>query len=126
MISVEASSEFRVEFRDKRKATSKYVSEIKGVKSTKKVSKAERVSSQGIDSSNRISKSLHASSTVGLKVGGIIHLNHCAAEVKLVQTMTFDGDTPRLLPGVNGRMIRLIIPLGFCIFFKRSYKVLVL
>ena len=30
LISVKASSEFRVEFRDERKATSKYVSDIKG------------------------------------------------------------------------------------------------
>ena len=30
LISVKASSEFRVEFRDKRKATAKYVSDIKG------------------------------------------------------------------------------------------------
>ena len=32
---------------------------------------------------------------------------------KLVQTMTLDGDTPHFLPGVNGRVSRLISPLGF-------------
>ena len=68
MISVEAWSEFRVEFRDKRKATAKYLSDIKGEKSMKKISKAERVEYWGIDASNSIYKSLHASSTVGIKV----------------------------------------------------------
>ena len=41
---------------------------------------------------------------------------------KLVQIMTLYGDMPRLLPVVNGRMIRLVIPLGFSICFRRSYK----
>ena len=37
LISVKASSEFQVEFRYESKATAKYVSDIKGAKSTKKV-----------------------------------------------------------------------------------------
>ena len=52
LISVEALSEFRVEFRDERKVTSKYVHDINGSESMKKVSKVERVKSQGIDASN--------------------------------------------------------------------------
>ena len=73
-------SEFRVEFRDERKATSKYVSGIKGTNITDKLFKTERVAYQGIDASNIISDILHASSAVGLKVGGTIRLDHCAAE----------------------------------------------
>ena len=49
LISAKASSEFRVEFRDNRKVTAKYVSGIKGTKSINKLSKAGRVSSQVID-----------------------------------------------------------------------------
>ena len=52
---------------------------------------------------------------------------------KLVQTITLDRDTSRLLPGINGRMSRLIIPLGFsfasrgvtkywCYNIKREFK----
>ena len=55
LVSVEASSEFRVELRDKRKVTSKYVSNIKGSKSMKKVSKSERVAYWGIYAINSIS-----------------------------------------------------------------------
>ena len=41
---------------------------------------------------------------------------------KLVQTMTLDGDTSFLLSGVNGRMSRLIRPLGFFIFFQEELQ----
>ena len=41
---------------------------------------------------------------------------------KFVQTMPSDRYTTRLLPGVNGAMSRLIIPLGFSVFLLRSYK----
>ena len=55
LIYVKESTEFRVEFRDKRKDTENYVSGIKGEKITKKVSKAEMVEYWGIDESNSIS-----------------------------------------------------------------------
>jgi len=35
---------------------------------------------RGVDATNSISESLHASSTHGLKIGGTIRLDHCAAE----------------------------------------------
>ena len=92
-------SEFRVEFRDERKATSKYVSDIKGEKSTDKVSKAERVASQGIDSGNIISKSLHASSIVGLKVGGTIHLDNFEARVQTSSNNEFGRRHASLVTG---------------------------
>ena len=44
-----------------------------------KVSKAEGVAFRGIDASSIISESLHTSLTVGLKAGGTIRLDHCAA-----------------------------------------------
>ena len=43
LVSVEALSEFRVEFRDKSKGTEKYVSDIKEEESMKKVSNAEHI-----------------------------------------------------------------------------------
>ena len=36
----------------------------------------------GIDARNSIYNSLYASSTMGIKVGGTIYLDHCAAEGK--------------------------------------------
>ena len=64
------------------KATAKYLKAAKGSKSMApgKVSQVERIASRGIDASNSISESLHASSTHGLKLGSTIRLDHCAAE----------------------------------------------
>ena len=45
-----------------------------------RVTMVERVAGRGIDATNSISESLHASSTHGLKVGSTIRLDHCAAE----------------------------------------------
>ena len=46
------------------------------------VSEQERIAGRGIDATNSISESLHASSTHGhgLKIGGTIRLDHCTAE----------------------------------------------
>ena len=96
LISVEASSEFLFELRDGRKAKSKYVSDIKGKESMKKASKLERFAYWVIGASNSISEILHASSTVGLKVGGTIHLDHCAAEGQNFSNNDF-GRIPALL-----------------------------
>ena len=65
----------------------------------KKVSKSERVAYRGIDASNIISKSLHASSTVGLKVGGTIHFDHCAAEGKTFSNNEFGWRHASLVTG---------------------------
>ena len=51
----EASSIFRVEFRDKHKATAKYLSSIGGEKSMKKVDKEEETSGKVIAASSCVS-----------------------------------------------------------------------
>ena len=79
LISVEVLYEFRVEFRYERKDTGRYVSDIKGSKSMNNVSKTERVAYRGIDAGKSISEILYASSTVGLKVGCTIRLDHFSA-----------------------------------------------
>ena len=79
---MEAGLEFRVQFRDKRKATAKYLKAIKGSKSMARgmASREERIAGRGIDATNSISESLYASSTHSLKMGTTIRLDHCAAE----------------------------------------------
>ena len=103
LISVESSSVFRVEFRDKKRGTSKFVSDIKWVKITNKVLNTERVASWGIDASNSISKIFYASSTLGIKVGGTIGLDHCVARGKTCSNNDF-GQIHALL--LNGRKWR--------------------
>ena len=67
----------------------------------KKVSKSERVAYRGIDASNIISKSLHASSTVGIKVEGTICLDNCAAEGKTCSNNDFGRRNSSLVTGRN-------------------------
>ena len=124
LISVKVSSEFWVVFRDKRKATAKYLSDINGAEITKKVSKAERVASWGINAINSISEIFHASSTVGLKVGGTIRIDHCAAEVKNRSKNDFGLRHSSLFTGRKCRNEQVDKPIGIFIFFQRSYKLL--
>ena len=63
LLSVESGPEFQVQFRYKKKATAKYLIAINGEKSMARVTLAERVAGRGIDATNSISESLHASST---------------------------------------------------------------
>ena len=112
LISFKASSEFRVEFRDERTATAKYVSDIKGANSMKKVSKIERDSYWGIDASNSISKILHASSTVGLKFAGIICLDHCAAERQTSSNNDFGERHASLFTGCKWKNKQVDNPIG--------------
>ena len=79
-IASEAASIFQAEFRDTSKATSAYLSAIQGRKSMGKVSDKERLISVGLDATNSISESLHASTTHGLKMYGTIRMDHSAAE----------------------------------------------
>ena len=51
----EASSIFRVEFRDEHKATAKYLSSIGGENSMKKVEKEEKTARKGISARNCVS-----------------------------------------------------------------------
>ena len=80
VLATESAEEFQIQFRCK--ATGKYCKAIQGAKSLADggVSEQERIAGRGIDATNSISESLHASSTHGLKVGGTIRLDHCAAE----------------------------------------------
>ena len=59
-LTYKSASIFRVEFRDKRKATSKYFSFMCGDKSMKKVEKEEKTSGKGISASNFVSERGHS------------------------------------------------------------------
>ena len=87
-----------------------------------KVSKAERVSSRGIDASNRIYESLHASSTVVLKFRGTICLDHCAAERQNRSNNDFGQKHPSIVTRRKWRNEQVDKPIGVFIFFQRSYK----
>ena len=78
-LTYKAASIFRVEFRDKCKATAKYLSSIFGEKSMKKVDKEEKMVVKGISPNNCVSESGHAVATYDLQVCGTIDLQHCAA-----------------------------------------------
>ena len=101
-----------------------YVSDIKGSKSMKKVSKSERVAYQGIDASNSISKNLHASSTLGIKVVGNILLDHCAAKGQTFSNNDFGRRHASLVTGRKCNNDQVDKTIVFFIFFRRSYKVL--
>lgn len=75
----EAAARFRVEFRDEKKATAKYLSAIGGEKSMKKVSMKERKAGRGIDASNSVSESGHAGLHEDLDKYGTIDLQNAAA-----------------------------------------------
>ena len=77
-VAVTAASIFRREFRDKRKATSAYLSAINGRKSINNVSSEEREAGLGIDASNSVSESLHSSSMLGFEY--TMRPDHSAAE----------------------------------------------
>ena len=68
----------RHEFRDTGKATAKYLSAIKGAKSLKKVSRAERNASLSLSASNSVSESLHGASTDVLTAFGTISIPNAA------------------------------------------------
>ena len=74
-----AGAIFRVEFRDTRKATAKYLSDIGGTKSMKKITMAERRAGRGIDASNSVSESTHAGLGEDLDRFNTIDLQNCAA-----------------------------------------------
>ena len=113
MISVEASPGFQVEFSDKRKATEEYVSYIKGATIMNKVSKTERVAYRCIDARNSISEILHASSTVGLKVGGTLRLDHCAAERQTRSKNDFGRRHASLVTGRKWKNWHIDKPIGY-------------
>ncbi len=68
------------ELRDSRKATSCSLSSLDGVRSCSKISEEDRVATLKTQASTSISESVHASSTVGLKMWGTIHLDSVTAE----------------------------------------------
>jgi hypothetical protein len=71
---------FLVEMRDETKVTHHYLESINGKYSLATISEEERQRGMGIEASNNISESLHASSTYSLKLSGTIRLDHAAAE----------------------------------------------
>lgn len=106
VLAVEAAAVFRIEFRDARKATAKYLSDINGAKSMKNVTAAERLAGRGIDASNSISESLHASSTYNLQLGSTIRLDHCAAEGQTRSNNDLGRDHLSLVTGRKPKLDR--------------------
>ena len=80
-----------------------------------KVSKAERVASRGIDVSNRISERLHALSTVCIKVGVTISLDHCAAYRQNRSNNDFGPRHASLVTGRKWKNEQFDKPIGFFI-----------
>ena len=78
-----------------------------------KLPKAERVLSRGIDARNSISDILHASSTVGLKVGGTISLYHCAYKVQTRSNNDFVRRHALLVTGSKWENYQVDKPIGF-------------
>ena len=68
----------RHEFRNTSKATAKYLGDIKGAKSIKKVSRAERNTGLNVFASNIVSESLHGASTNVLVAFGTIIIPNVA------------------------------------------------
>ena len=88
----------------------------------KKVSKAERFSSRVIDARNSISDSLHGSSTVGLKVGGTICLDHCAAEGQKISNNYFGRIHASLVTGHKWMNEQVDKPIGFFNFLPEELQ----
>ena len=111
---MEAGLEFRVQFRDKRKATAKYLKAIKGSKSMARgmVSREERIAGRGIDATNSISESLHASSTHSLKMGTTIRFDHCAAEGQTRANNDFGCQHLSLVNGQSSKKDIVKKPMG--------------
>ena len=78
-LTCKAASIFRVEFRDERKATAKYIASIGGEMSTKQEDKEEKMGGKEISASNCVSGRGHSAATYVLQVCGTIDLQHCAA-----------------------------------------------
>ena len=78
-LTCKSASIFRVEFRDKCKATAKYLSSIGEEKSMKKLEKEEKTAVKIISASNCVSEIGHAAATYDLQVCETIDLQHCAA-----------------------------------------------
>jgi hypothetical protein len=79
-IAVVVAVAFLKEFRDTSKPTHHYLDSAGGKYSLGKISEIERLSGFGIEASNSIAESVHASSTHSLKVYGTIRLDSAAAE----------------------------------------------
>jgi hypothetical protein len=79
-LAVEAATVFLKEFRDTTKATHHYLSSIGGKYSTATITEDQRKASMGIEASNSIAESVHASSTHSLKLYGTIRIDSAAAE----------------------------------------------
>ena len=72
--------------------------------------------------SNSISESLHASSTVGLKVGGTILLDHCAAEGKTISNYDFGQRHTLLVTGRKWKNKQVDKPIGVFHFLTEELQ----
>jgi hypothetical protein len=79
-LAVIVASSFLKEFRDETKPTHHYLSSAGGMYSVENISEEQRQSAFGIEASNSIAESVHASATHSLKLYGTVRLDSAAAE----------------------------------------------
>lgn len=103
---------FLSEFRDTSKATSLSLSSIGGVRSATEVSEEDRKAAFGAEASTSISESVHASSTVGLKIAGTIRLDSVTAEGQTRMNNDFGRGHEALVTGKSAKSGELKQSLG--------------
>ncbi len=79
-LAIVAVNAFLVEFRGPRLVTSNGLLSVGGIGSLAMISEEDWKATLGMDTSTSISESVHATSTVGIKVVVAIHLNNVTAE----------------------------------------------
>ena len=100
---VVAIRRFLAELRDETKVTHNYLESINGKYSLATISEEERQRGMGIEASNNISESVHASSTHSLKLSGTIRLDHAAAEGQTRANNDFGRDHEALIRSAHKR-----------------------
>jgi uncharacterized membrane protein len=101
-LAVVAIQRFLTEMHDESKVTHHYLESINGKYSLAVISEEERQAGMGIEASNNISESVHASSTHSLKMYGTIRLDSAAAEGQTRTNNDFGRDYESLIHrGVN-------------------------
>ncbi len=111
-LACEAATIFLIEFRDPSKATSDYLSSMKGSKSWDNVSEQTKALTLHVLASNSVSEANHASSTVGLKLSGTIRLDHVCAEGQTKHINDFGCDHEFLVRGKRSSGKSIIRNLG--------------
>ena len=98
-LASEAAQVFRREFRDEKKATHKYLSEIEGERSMRNISSKEKEAGLGVAASNCVSERGHGASTADLQTFGTIDLQHMAARGQTQDNNDFGREVELIVGG---------------------------